>query len=430
MGKRFWSLVLSAALIAGVFTALPAQAQTEPGATGGVIPAAPNIVDDASDANAGALPVTFTGADVLAGWFTHDATNVYVHIQTTTDVRAEATTFQTTVGPAAGLDCVQLRMVTAGEANDSFSAINVSGDCGDVPTTQYGPLLEEVGPEDTGILTGTFPRDGLEVLAEGALLAEPDIVVGMYGHGNPVAGGSRIGAIDDTAVGTDYSVKDDEVEEPKKKKKAKKPAGAKNKKSKKSKKPKKPKAPQEPAAPAACPAFVPGEQGAEAETTVITDAATEEAPVTAEYTAEMGGPSSPLVAVFDFRSFLYHNIQVDSVNPDAGLYVKIEFTDGHDYDLGLFHPDGTEAASSGESQPEPGLGGGSPDGAWEGGSNYEFLKGIRTSDCAGYTARIAGYLTTGGPVTVSMWLGDVAGDPAAPGGGETAMDMFLEALGL
>lgn len=423
MGKRFGSLALTAALIAGVFTALPAKAQTEPGATGGVVPAAPNIVDDASDANAGGLPATFNGADVLAGWFTHDATNVYVHIQVTNSARPEALTFQTTVGPAAGLDCVQLRMVTAGLANDSFSAINVSGDCGDVPTTQYGPLLEEDGPDGTTILTGTFPREGVEVFAEGALLAEPDIIVGMYGHSNPVAGGSRIGAIDDTAVGTDYSVKEAEVKEPKKKPKK---AGAKNKKNKKPKKPKVPKAPEETPAPAACAPYVPGDQGAEVETSIVTDAATAEAPLEVTITAP---PGVPEVAV----GHAFHNIQVDMAGAESGLYVAYEFPVYEDHDIFLNYASGNEAAHTGGFNPAPvpvalgccdgtGTGGHSEQGA-------EFLDGVRTADCGGYTLDMASFASEGGDMTLKLWLGEATYDPAPDGGG-SAMEMLYRALGL
>ena len=442
MGKRTWSIALIAALIAGVFTALPAGAAGEPGSTGGVVPAAPNIVDPSGDANGHSSVsgigggLNLTGADILAVWFTNDAENLYTHIQTSTGVRAESQTFITYVGPTAGTDCMQLRMTTEGEGVTSFSSLNLSGTCGAGTTAFELPLLEEVGPEDTSILTGTFPLAEIEKVATAKLLAEPDTLIGF----NARQASARVGIIDDTAVGTDYTIGSGGggtvAPEPKPKPeppgKNDPPGKGKKKGCGKGKGKQKGACPgQTPEPPSdKCPAFVPGEAGAEAETSVVTDAATEEAPVVVETQAEMGGPSSPFVDVFDLRSFVFQNIQVDSTNPDAGLYVKIEFTEFHDYDLGLFHSDGTEAASSGESQPEPGLGAGSPEGAWEGGSNYEFLKGIRTTDCAGYTARVAGYLTTGGPVTISMWLGDVVADPAAPGGGETAMEMFYRALGL
>lgn len=452
MGKRFWSLALAVALVGGVFSALPAHAQAEPGATGGVVPASPNIVDDAGDANgysalgAGAPPtVSLTGADVMAAWFTHDATNVYVHIQTETNARAEATTFQTNVGPAAGLDCIQLRMTTSGEGNESFSAINSTGDCGDVATTQFGPLLDEVGPEDTAILTGTFPRAGLSQLADGSLLAEPNILVGFWGHGNPAAGGSRIGTIDDTPVGADYSIssgpiaggpgKPSEPTEPpgkgdppgKGKKKGCGKGKGKQKGACPGKKPGKPKPPV-----ASCPAYVPGEEGTEAETAIVTDAATEEKPVELDFDAPAGEGNDLGVGQYDGTASLYQNIQVDTQSADTGLYVRYEFQDRHDYDLYLNYPDGSTAANSGDFNVAPGegLGSGAPEGGWEAGSNYEQVMGIRTADCAGYTARLVSFLTTGGATKLKIWLGPVVADPAAPGGGEMASDIFFNTLGM
>ena len=179
---------------------------------------------------------------------------------------------------------------------------------------------------------------------------------------------------------------------------------------------KKPKPPPPP--PPACAPYTPGDAGKEAPTTVLTDAATAEAPVVVDLTAEAGLPSLSVqgVQVID-RTSIFHNIQVDTVNPSAGLYVKIEFTDMHDYDLYLDYADGTNAANSGDPNVAPGngyIGGGSPEGAWEAGTNYELVKGINTLDCAGYTADILSYLTNGGAVRLSMWLGEAVAEPNAP----------------
>lgn len=442
MGKRSWSLALIAALIAGAVSSVPASAAGEPGATGGVVPAAPNVVDDAGDAN-GHKPLTgqntgltFTGMDVLAGWLTHDSANLYMHIQTTTDARAEATTFQTNVGTAPDLDCVQLRLTTAGETNDSFSAINVAGDCGAVPTTQFGPLLEEEGPDGTAILTGTFPREGLDVLGDGKVLTGPDILVGFWGHGNPAAGGSRIGTIENTAVGTDYTISSGGggtvAPEPKPKPeppgkndppgKGKKKGCGKGKGKKKGACP----APTPPPAPS-CAAYVPGEQGAAAETTVVTDAATEEAPLEVTITAPPGVPEVALGHVF-------HNLQVDAAAADAGLYVRYEFPVYEDHDIYLNYSDGSEAAHAGGFNPAPvpvalgccdgtGTGGHSEQGA-------EVLDGVRTADCGGYTLDMASFMSEGGDMTLKLWLGEPQNDPAAPGGGESAMEMFYRVMGI
>lgn len=216
MRKRSWSMALCLALVAGVMTALPATAQTEPGATGGVVPATPNIADPDGDANGySALnpgspgTVSFTGADILAVWFTNDETNLYVHIQTTSGARAESQTFITSVGPAAKANCLQLRMTTEGEAVEPFSSINLSGDCG-TGTTPYGPLLEEVGPEETAILTGTFPLADVLKVSPAGLLAEPDTLIGF----NARQVSPRVGIVDNTEVGTDYTISQEPLAEP------------------------------------------------------------------------------------------------------------------------------------------------------------------------------------------------------------------------
>jgi len=447
MGKRFWSLVLAGALIAGAFTALPAHAQTEAGATGGVVPATPNIVDPGGDAN-GHSAVTgvggglvMTGADILAVWFTNDSENLYTHVQVSTNARAESLTFITYVGPAAGTDCMQLRMTTEGEGVDPFSSISLSGDCG-AGVTPYGPLLEEVGPDDTTILTGTYPLADVTKVATSGLLAEPDSLVGV----NLRDATPRAGIIDDTEVGTDYVIGSDggavaappTAEPPGK---ADPPGKGKKKGCKKGKGKKKgacpgKKKPKPPAAPS-CPAYVPGEEGAEAETAIVTDAATEEAPVVIELTAPAGGGNDlgiPGIAgqpsVYDETASLFHNIQVDTAAADVGLYVRYEFADHHDYDLYLNRPDGSTAANSGDFNVAPGegLGGGSPDGGWEAGTNYEQVMGVRTADCGGYTARLVSYLTTGGATTLKIWLGDATVDPVPAEGGETAADMFFTAM--
>ncbi len=172
------------------------------------------------------------------------------------------------------------------------------------------------------------------------------------------------------------------------------------------KKKRKPKAP-------ACPAYTPGDAGKDAETTVVTDAATAEAPVVFEATAARGLGA---VLAYNQTSSIYHNIQVDTAGPSAGLYVRFEFPEYHDYDLYLNYAEGGTAASSGDFNTAPGhdLGSGSPEGAWEAGTDYEMVMGINTADCAGYTARLVSFLTTGGAVKLSMWLGDVVAEPNPP----------------
>ena len=162
----------------------------------------------------------------------------------------------------------------------------------------------------------------------------------------------------------------------------------------------------------ACAAYVPGDQGAGQPIAVVTDAATEASPVVVEVEAAPGMGSDLGIGVYDERTSVFHNVQVDSALPTAGLWVRIEFTEYHDYDLSLLTPAGDTAASSGESQPVAGVGGGTA-GGHEGGSNYEMVTGVNTPDCGGYTTEVISYLTTGGPVTISYWLGEGKVDPEA-----------------
>lgn len=184
---------------------------------------------------------------------------------------------------------------------------------------------------------------------------------------------------------------------------------------------KKKKKPKPPPAPPVCAPYTPGEEGAEAATTIVTDAATAEAPVVVDLDSGPGLADDLGLGEYDGTSSVFQNIQVDSANPSAGLYVKIEFQDRHDYDLYLNRADGSTAANSGAFNAVPegaslpvGIGGGAPEGGWEAGTNYESVTGINTTDCDGYTARVKSYLTNGGAVKMSVWLGEALVEPTPP----------------
>jgi hypothetical protein len=182
---------------------------------------------------------------------------------------------------------------------------------------------------------------------------------------------------------------------------------------------KKKKKPKPPPPPPSCAPYTPGEEGTGAATTVVTDAATAEAPVVVELSAGVGLTSLSIFGQgYDETSSVYQNVQVDTAKPNTGLYAKFSFPENHDYDLYLNYADGSTAANSGDFNAAAGhdLGSGSPDGAWEAGSDYESVLGINTEDCAGYTARMVSYLTNGGDVTLSLWLGEIVADPNPQGG--------------
>lgn len=175
--------------------------------------------------------------------------------------------------------------------------------------------------------------------------------------------------------------------------------------------------------PAACAAFQPGENGTEKPTLKVTDAATEEAPAVqaislgAEFSEGLvewaGGPPNPSD---------YFNIQVDSKAKEAGLYILFEFPERRDYDLNVYHTDGSYAARSHGFQPVLGtheeiessqgnLGGH----AGESTTTSEKIVGLRTSDCGGWTVSTDNYFGEGGEFEVKVWLGEIANDPQEPG---------------
>ena len=172
--------------------------------------------------------------------------------------------------------------------------------------------------------------------------------------------------------------------------------------------------------PPVCAAYVPGERGAAAETVVVTDAATAEAP--AIYAFSLGqdfdeglqGDTSTVV-----------NVQVDSAAASAGLYATFEFPMRRDYDMYAYHASGNEAASSHGFNPiieaditipVPLLGDTNPantttNHAGESKADSENIVGLTTNDCGGYTFRMANYFGEGGDFELKLWLGEGTTDP-------------------
>jgi len=472
MGKRGFSILLAFALVASVFTVLPARAQEAP-PTPTTVPEVVNVEDPKGDANylndqggacVGApLPPTCTPyagdnvgsdavgtvSDILKVWFTSDATNVNAHILTNAAPPASTPLFfRVRVDPGEGSNCLWFQAFFAGVTQGQTEPTNPTGaSLRDTCTTALGTQTEGIKlfvetSDDDGITTIQVPKTLHPAFADGGILKTPDAHVRNF-----IAGTVTAPQVDNTKPGTDFTITSGgPVVKPAPEKPGKNDPPGKGKKKgcskgkgkkkgacpgKKTKKPKKPKTPVTPA----CPAYVAGDEGAEAETTIVTDAATEEAPVVVELTAGAGLANDLGLAggAYDETSSIFQNVQVDTANPEAGLYARLEFQEFHDYDLYLNYPDGSTAANSGDFNIAPGhdLGGGSPDGAWEAGTNYESVLGIATDDCGGYTARMVSYLTNGGAVTLSLWLGEVTAEPAAPGGGqESAFDAFWSRLGL
>ena len=149
----------------------------------------------------------------------------------------------------------------------------------------------------------------------------------------------------------------------------------------------------------------------EAETSVVTDAATADAPVEVELTTAPGAgftsPDDPEGGTGDVTK-VYHNVVVDSAASSAPLNVRIEYAPIWDYDLFLRIPAGPAVAYEADFNPAT-AGGPTPVGGNEG-AHPEVGAGqvdaYPSPDCAGYTVDVSSAITAGGAVTLKLWLGE------------------------
>jgi hypothetical protein len=164
----------------------------------------------------------------------------------------------------------------------------------------------------------------------------------------------------------------------------------------------------------ACAAYTPYEPAAAAPISVVTDAATKDAPVTVTVeTAEGLGTSTYETSDGDTGALVthaWHNVQVDSAAASAYLYVRLEFAGHQDYDLYLRNPDGTSDIYSAGGPPyHEFFGSGTGNGGHAEGSPTaaaENVDGVAVSDCQGFSVDIVSATTAGGPVTLKYWLGE------------------------
>ena len=180
---------------------------------------------------------------------------------------------------------------------------------------------------------------------------------------------------------------------------------------------------KKPKKPPVCAAYEPGELGAEAETIVVTDAHTAEAPLANAFSLDMAFDEG-IAEIIGAGETPHHyvNVQVDSASPTAGLYVTWEFDTNRDYDLWAYNPDGTGAASSHGFQPLIATQGAGQADQSNTASNHggestatsENLVGIITPDCGGYTLDMATYFGEGGDFELQVWLGEGTTEPGVP----------------
>jgi hypothetical protein len=328
---------------------------------------------------------------------------------------------------------------------EAFASLRVSGDCGAETLSEGTEILFEEGPDGTGITTLRFPQSLHETLADGGRLATPSARITHYtylGVPDPTTGGTIGGTTlptaDNTEVGTDYLVTSggDVVEEPpgddvvKEEKKLTRKQCMKIKNKKKRKRClKKLKAQNQPPPVAdSCPAYEPGEQGAEAETAIVTDEHTEEAPLEVPLAAAPGIGVGGTAETEALIGHVFQNVQVDASAPETGLYVRLEMPYPSDHDLYVNNPDGSTAARAAGFNPEPAV----YDDTEAGGhteAEAEQIDGLRTSDCQGYTVDVATATGEGVDVVLKFWVGEATYDPAASGGARAALELMQGTLG-
>ncbi|HEY7874587.1 MAG TPA: hypothetical protein VIG64_05640 [Actinomycetota bacterium] len=160
----------------------------------------------------------------------------------------------------------------------------------------------------------------------------------------------------------------------------------------------------------ACKKMKPAAEGKGQPISVVTDKATEDAPLAVTVaTAPGAGLSSPDGPGGDTPeggpSHAYANVQVDSAAKSAKLFVRAEYTPGLDYDLYLkTNYSSTVAYAAGFNVPVPAQG---LDGTGFGGhteAGAEQIDGWISADCAGYLVDLVSAATPGGDVTLKFWL--------------------------
>ena len=155
-----------------------------------------------------------------------------------------------------------------------------------------------------------------------------------------------------------------------------------------------------------CAPYAAPEGSAVEETTVVTDAATEEAPVEVAVPTDAGlgiGRDPDGFGAEVSQAFV--PVQVDSKKSGAGLYGLVEFTPSWDYDLYLDDAFGNEMmASGGFFVVDDAELGGDADNS-ETGSGFEAIYGATTADCDGFVFDVVGATTPGEEVTLKLWLG-------------------------
>ena len=138
---------------------------------------------------------------------------------------------------------------------------------------------------------------------------------------------------------------------------------------------------------------------------VVGPSATEESPLTVDYSH---GP-----AFWEFENRVHEdevffNLQVKTP-AKRGLHVRIDFANGevNEADLFLYGEQGQRVASSATFGVASPVGFSDPG---NGGVGYDYIPGYRAASCDGFTVESRALWGPGGDATLSLWLGPIGKD--------------------
>jgi hypothetical protein len=214
MARRMGALLCAATVIASVVLVLPAHAQPE-------VPEKPNIEDPAGDANYlnsqgtgepgedQTTPQDLTVSDILAVWFTHDAKTISMHFQTEGPPPSSNASYLYRVYANPGDNesgCIRFDVFTEGPTFVGGPVGVLRDECAEDFEPVEGEVVVEEGPEETGITTLTLERSSHEALADGAVITSPWAEVRNATGPVPGVGTLIFPIVDDTKIGSDYTI--------------------------------------------------------------------------------------------------------------------------------------------------------------------------------------------------------------------------------
>lgn len=158
-----------------------------------------------------------------------------------------------------------------------------------------------------------------------------------------------------------------------------------------------------------CAKYAAPDWAADAETTVVTDKATADAPIEIELETGPGlgftNPDYPGDETGEV-SHSFHNVVVDSKAKSGNLFARIDYAPAWDYDLFLRLSAGPAVAYEADFNPAT-VAGPSGIGTLEGasaGPGFSQIDGYPVPDCYGYTVDAASGIAPGGGITLKLWL--------------------------